>query len=169
MLKYTNWKDGCVRVYDGSAWITVTADGRVVDQNKPIPGFVCETFSKSKLAEAIETVKNLKKAPFESAYLRFNNLPASGCSKNFATGTMEKGTSCYSLTWDLVNGCYTISGNALEGAMISYILQRAPIYFIAGEEVGTGSDGEPLLKDPKILGNAQFDLDKNGYILKEEH
>ena len=37
MLKYTNWKDGCVRVYDGSAWITVTADGRVVDQNKPIP------------------------------------------------------------------------------------------------------------------------------------
>lgn len=103
--------------------------------------------------------------PFANAYLRFNDPPKSGRSKNFATGKIEDGVSCYSLTWDMINQCYKRTGSGLDGAMIAYAMQGAPVYFITGEECGTGSDGEPLLQNVKILAGAKFDRQKDGYII----
>ena len=164
MLEYKNWTNNHIRVYAGQAWAEFDYSGELLNQSKIIPGFVSETFPADLLAEAAETIKSLKPAPYASAYLRFNDLPAGGKSVNHATGREEKGISCYPLTWDLVSQSYKRTGGALDGAMIAYAIQGAPMYFIAGEECGTGSDGEPVIKNAKILSRAKYDREREGYI-----
>lgn len=113
-----------------------------------------------------ETIKSFVRAPFNcSVYIRFNDLPKGSKSKNFATGKLENGVSVYGARYDLISGEYKISGSGLEGAMIAYTIKGAPIYFVTGEEVGKGSDGEPLLENAKVLSRA-IATGEGGYVIK---
>ncbi|NLA52516.1 MAG: hypothetical protein GX860_10410 [Alcaligenaceae bacterium] len=117
--------------------------------------------------EISNTIKSLTLPPFTcDVYLRFNDIPKNGISKNWATGINEKGLSVYQLKYDLINGCYKITGKALQGALITYILKQSPIYFVTGEQIATGSDNEPLLSNVKILSKAKYSPEKEGYIIK---
>lgn len=80
-------------------------------------------------------------------YIRFGKIPAGGKSFNSMDRRFEAGISCYRLvrcgrTW------------LIDGAYGSYRMLRAsgrPLYEIAGTEIGTGADGEPLLADAHIV------------------
>lgn len=156
-----------IRVYDGLAWADFTTSGELIA--KSTSKFM-GVLSDAQIAKASETIKSFTIAPFtRTVYLRFNDLPESGQSKNHATGKAEAGVSCYALEWDLIAGAYKRCGSGLDGAEISYAIQGAPMYFIAGDECGTGSDGEPLLDNPVVLAGAKYDKDKNGYVVMQQN
>lgn len=54
-----------------------------------------------------------------------------------------------------MSGEYTTYG-ALAGAELSYLIQGANIYFITGDVVGQGADGEPVLTNVEVLGKAEL-------------
>jgi hypothetical protein len=110
-------------------------------------------------------IKSFASAPFDcDVYVRFNNLPKNGKSKNYATGCLERGISVYAARYDLVSGEYQLCGSGLAGALIAYTIKGAPVYFVSGMETGKGSDGEPLLKNVKILSRAKM-TDNGGYTI----
>lgn len=164
MLEYGQWLNNQIRVYDGLAWANFGKDGELISKSNSA---FCGILTDAQIVEAMETIKHFEPAPFAGdVYLRFNNLPECGKSKNYATGETENGVSCYALTWDLISGSYKRCGSGFDGAMIAYAIQGAPIYFITGIECGTGSDGEPLLSKPKVLADAQYDASKDGYVVR---
>lgn len=164
-LQYIAWDEDIIRVYQDLSWAHFDLDGNLIAEN--VKSFCMPGLTDEEKTEAIERIKSFKKAPYGvTGYIRFGNLPKSGKSKNYATGKLEKGVSCYNALWDLEKNAYVRTGNSLEGAAINYIIKGAPIYFITGEEVGTGSDGEPLLSNAQILAELIFDPDKKGYVLK---
>lgn len=79
-----------------------------------------------------------------SKFLRFGLPPKNGKSWNYRDNIPEIGVSCYRL----------ISGKAIlslsEVGTIAGGISDRPIYFISGEEIGSGSDGEPIVKIHKI-------------------
>ena len=165
MLKYTERPNGNIRVYceglSKMGWADFDMQGILIDTC--IENWMSH-FPHELDAEIAKTIKTFEPAPFDcDVYLRFNDIPKGGKSKNWATGKSEKGLSVYPLTYNLIKGCYNISGNVLQGAVIQYIIQQANIYFVTGKEVGTGSDNEPLLADVEILSQAQFNGD--GYVI----
>lgn len=88
----------------------------------------------------------------EPRYIRFTRPPRGGRSKTHMTGALgglEQGVSVYPgelIAPDLFRintGCLFDFG--LIG-LIARAAQDAPAFFVAGEEVGEGIDGEPLLR-----------------------
>lgn len=155
------WVDG---ERGNMSWAEFDRSGNLVSECKR-GDFLFPGLTDRDMAEARDAISHMLPAPYVDAYLRFNDLPEGGRSKNFATGQMEAGVSCYALRWDLINQCYKRTGGGLDGAMIAYGIQGSPMYLITGTECGTGSDGEPVLEGAKILANLKFDKDKDGYIL----
>lgn len=84
-------------------------------------------------------------------FIRFGDIPDNEMSKNFLTNENELGVSVYdcvihndkiglvfpNLTY---SSCVTLSG----------VLDR-PCYLVEGDKIGIGSDGEPLIKNIKII------------------
>lgn len=98
-------------------------------------------------------------------YVRFGcqegAFPPDGLSGNFITGEKEKGVSVYeALERD---GKYQILLPALDPFTVGTLGQcynvaqglwgqeNHPLYEISGILIGMGSDGEPLLKDCKVI------------------
>jgi hypothetical protein len=163
MSKFVIWDDN-IRFFDGLNWAEFDCDGSFIKEC-PDPGYRLTEEQKVKAAEQIKT---FGKAPFVgNVYLRFNNIPKNGKSKNWATGKHEAGLSVYELKYNPLKGAYCVTGEALEGALIQYIIEQAPIYFVAGDEITKGSDREPILASVKILSKARYDNDKEGYIVAD--
>lgn len=85
----------------------------------------------------------------EKCYIRFGDLPVN-TSRNYLTGEMEAGISVYEAIIDgdqvklvfpdlTYSACVSLSG----------VLERQA-FIVEGEQIGIGSDGEPLLRDCKI-------------------
>lgn len=146
------------------SWAEFDLNGNLVVECKR-GAFLFPGLTDNEMAEAREAIARMRPAPYAEVYLRFNDLPEGGKSKNYATGEREKGVSCYALRWDFIGQCYKRTGGGLDGAMIAYAIQGAPMYLISGIECGTGSDGEPVLNRAKILSNLKFDKDRDGYVL----
>jgi len=87
-------------------------------------------------------------------YVRYGDLPKGGRSVNHADGTAESGVSVY-------NGLYLpTTGEAIaipttnaEACGMLTISDR-PLYIVDGEEVGRGSDGEPVVRNARIVTRA---------------
>jgi len=160
-MKYTYGNGlvgGAFRVYASNlSWREYAADGGVVAQSPTIPGFTGEFPAEY---DHTDDCKRLRPAPYANVYIRFGELPKSGKSRNWATGQDEAGVSAYEARWDVISQCYVPYG-ALEGAEIAYRLQGAAAYLISGETNGRGSDGEPTVKDAKII--AELTPVENGY------
>ncbi len=85
----------------------------------------------------------------EPRYIRFGFLPKNGRSRHRGLWKAEKGVSSY--RGRLVSpGCFRIDTSGLidDGLAVLSLLCALdrPVFFLAGQEVGIGSDGEPLLK-----------------------
>jgi len=79
----------------------------------------------------------------EIRYIRFGKPPESGKSYNPRDNVTEEGVSVYKVRraekgWEIVGDSRTL-GTAASVA-------DRDIFFVKGEELGTGSDGEPILK-----------------------
>ena len=84
-------------------------------------------------------------------YVRFGEIPANGKSKNYLTGEYEKGVSVYeALERDEKISILLPNLTGSACVSLSEVLDR-PMFIVDGELCGTGSDGEPLLKNCKIV------------------
>ncbi len=87
-------------------------------------------------------------------YIRFGRIPE--MSRNRGTGKEEAGVSCYSVSHEQLEDnllVLDLAGESLDVAlqMIGYTLKRRECYEIAGDLVGYGSDGEPLLTNVSVI------------------
>lgn len=94
---------------------------------------------------------------YKPLYVRFKDIPKNGKSGIYVNGiklSEEEGVSCYNaiiigefiyiiMTHVPSITYYTLITEYNEGCI--------PLYIIDGEEIGIGVDGEPLLKNPKII------------------
>lgn len=89
----------------------------------------------------------------ETGYLRYGELPKNGRSRNYATGELEEGVSCFNARFSPDNKYYMIKTETpplqIDALVLSIKCDKA--YRLWGDRVGTGSDGEPLLKVKKKL------------------
>ncbi len=85
----------------------------------------------------------------EPQYVRFGDTPPKGRSVHFSTGEMHAGVSCYrglflqEALFRIDTGGLTMQGLA---SLITLAACDWPAFFVEGEEVGTGPDGEPLVR-----------------------
>lgn len=77
-------------------------------------------------------------------YIRFGNIPRAGYSVNHRDNVSEAGVSVYA-AWEMADGSYTIDMDGVDAAFLLFNPGRAA-YEMAGELVGVGADGEPLLE-----------------------
>lgn len=79
-------------------------------------------------------------------YVRFGTLPEGGHSRNDETGELEAGVSVYRAAWQSSDHDVLSVKLCSDGDVIQLrTLENRPIYLVDGEEIGVGSDGEPLL------------------------
>ena len=128
----------------------------VIDRG--VDGYNCPwiTISHPETAAALEAAiarSNAKWAKATPCYVRYGKLPRGGKSRNHATGEFESGVSVF-------RGEVLPSGearalpdnNVLAASMVS--LRDRDLYVVSGVEIGTGSDGEPVLKNCKIIAKS---------------
>ena len=96
---------------------------------------------------AIDAAKAETQAKFagsERGYIRFGNLPEGGKSRNHRDNTLEAGVSCFEAEIATSGDFRLLLTPVLE---VSYLtVADRPAYRLYGERVGTGADGEPLLR-----------------------
>lgn len=95
-------------------------------------------------------------AKAKPCYVRYGKLPPDGRSRNHADGSLEAGVSVY-------RGERLPSGEAraipstnaeMWGALRLQLTDRE-LYIVTGDEIGVGSDGEPLLCNARIWRKAR--------------
>ncbi len=82
-------------------------------------------------------------------YVRFGRPRKSGRSFNHHKGRPEAGLSCYR-GWMAKDDLFIIDASELNEevgipSIFPLLAAERPAYFVAGEEVGRGNDGEPLV------------------------
>lgn len=94
-------------------------------------------------------------APSQKQYIRFGEIPPDGKSKirrradNSIIGE-EKGISVF----EYIEGRGIVVPHNQQARDDFLLLMNSidkPQYIVIGEEIGVGSDGEPLLRDVKII------------------
>lgn len=93
----------------------------------------------------------------KNVYLRYGKIPESGKSKNYTDNIDELGVSVF-LGQILENGEARIitNHNFQVGTLLVGGIRNRPLYIIEGDEVGTGSDGEPVLVNAKAFPVKQY-------------
>lgn len=99
-------------------------------------------------------------------YIRFGSPPRNARSRNHATGEFEAGLSCYRAIYNPISGMWmfaeqaTLPTAAIRGALGGY----DNALLLAGEEVGVGSDGEPLIANARVLGELTYCRERGGFV-----
>ena len=100
-------------------------------------------------------------------YLRFGDIPTSGLSNIWLRDEIigqELGVSVYDAAL-MTDGWHVILPKPITHKVINtlygLLAQKKPVYILSGEEVGIGTDGEPLLKNPQTLLEITEDFWKN--------
>lgn len=84
-------------------------------------------------------------------YLRSGDLPRGGRSRNYATGELEHGVSVYDMT-DHNAPKTPPEGEWADDDLRDRLKSDEPWHVVTGKEAGVGGDGEPVIRDPKIVG-----------------
>lgn len=101
---------------------------------------------------------------FGPRYIRFGRLPRGSRSKNHATGQLEKGVSCYEANYNHATKAWELAGYGLGAAAIKGALGGYDsVWLLEGEEVGRGSDDEPVIAQIKTVARLQYDRTAGGY------
>ena len=128
----------------------------VIDRG--VDGYNCPwiTISHPETAAALESAVAAADAKWSKAapcYVRYGKLPRGGKSRNYATGELERGVSVFRGEVLPSGEARALPGtNVLAASMVS--LWDRDLYVVSGVEIGTGSDGEPVLKNCKIIAKS---------------
>lgn len=107
-------------------------------------------------------------------YLRFGDIPTSGLSNIWLRDEIigqELGVSVYDAVL-MTDGWHVILPKPMTREVLhtlyGLIAEKRSVYILSGEEIGIGTDGEPLLKDPQILSEITEDFWKkrNKYFIR---
>ena len=89
-------------------------------------------------------------ADAERGYIRYGELPKGGRSYNYRDNRYEAGVSCIPAEFASDGSWRPIHNAATKIDQLAYEAKGVQVYRVWGTEVGTGSDGEPLLKVDRI-------------------
>lgn len=154
-----------------SEWAEYALDGTLLRTGQD--DFTRPTEPEAMAAAAAEYASRLRQAktdypwlgrlPAHPLYVRFGQPPKSGRSKNYVTGRYEAGVSAYRAEIDRADAVIRFAPDAvLPGTLIGYA-GRKPAYLLIGEEVGRGSDGEPLLRRVRVVASLKYRPDADGF------
>jgi|CXWL01.1.fsa_nt_gi hypothetical protein len=143
--------DGNAAASQGSAFFD--KQGALVKiSNSGQPGFVPD---QNALDAAQTKARHLASRGLEQyqkvVYIRYGDLPKAGHSTDYSTGKKEKGISVYEAELDPATDHIAFKGDALPAAIIQKTATGVPSYLVTGKRVGTGADGEPVLKNVQIV------------------
>lgn len=98
-------------------------------------------------------------------YIRWGALPRGGRSRNYVSGEMEAGVSAYEAEWNPATDCIEfVEDGTMGGTAFGYVMSgRTDIYLLTGDEVGRGSDDEPVLRDALVIGALRYDCEARGF------
>ena len=135
--------------YHDESHATFDLSGNLIHASKSGSSTLREPTEKE-LEEARKVIMNALNNNYrlEKFYVRFGDLPKDGKSTNHLTGKKEKGVSVIEAKQNLFTGEIEL---VPYGSPTFMWVQNRPMYEVTGEYVGKGSDGEPLLKNAKIL------------------
>lgn len=99
--------------------------------------------------DAAQAAASAKFADAERGYIRFGSLPKGGKSRNHRDNTLEAGISCFDAEIAASGAFRLLLTPVLEASYLT--VADRPAYRLYGERVGTGADGEPLLRVDKAV------------------
>lgn len=115
--------------------------------NRPVIN--CVHIETQAAIDATKAEASAKFAGAERGYIRFGSLPKGGKSRNHRDNTLEAGISCFDAEIAASGAFRLLLTPVLE---VSYLtVADRPAYRLYGERVGTGADGEPLLRVDKAV------------------
>ena len=99
-------------------------------------------------------------------YIRYGDIPQGGRSKNYATGQWENGISVYAAKYDIETGAIVFDDEAgvHNPGTLAYLMDDRTPHLVTGQEIGTGSDGEMLLRKVRIVTDLHYDEEKKGFV-----
>jgi hypothetical protein len=106
----------------------------------------------------------------QDIYVRFGDIPDDERSWNATDDCYEDGVSVYAAQIESVpaesdaNGMFVPVGS--KTLQILMLAQR-DTYLVTGDRVGTGVDGEPLLRDVEIVGEVERGDEASAWVLAE--
>lgn len=109
-----------------------------------LPVIICVHRETQALIDGAKAAADQKFASSSKGFIRFGRVPENGRSKNHRDGTLEAGVSCFEAEFAEDGSYRLLLTPVLE---VSYLTVRdRQAYRLYGEEIGTGADGEPLLR-----------------------
>lgn len=120
-------------------------------------------------AAIVALFANRRELPDE-IFVRWNLPPRRGRSRNYLTGDLEAGVSCYRARYNETTRLIELDDDDPVDirTALGYIPLRLPCYLITGREVGRGGDNEPLLRRVKILGDLRYDTTRGGFAFDQQ-
>lgn len=100
------------------------------------------------LLEARKAKSDSKFAGAERGYVRFGACPKSGKSRNARGNCDESGVSVFEA--EFAGNAFRVLADSTLEATLNLVRDR-PAYRVYGECVGTGADGEPVIKVSKSI------------------
>lgn len=91
---------------------------------------------------------------WKEGFVRVGKCPAGGKSYNYRDGKYEDGVSVYRAWFSAEGGLRVIDLRGVDVASAMFVWAEKDekgVYQVLGQEVGCGSDGEPVLKKQKQI------------------
>lgn len=107
----------------------------------------------------------------QDIYIRFGDLPDNERSYNSTQDQLEDGVSVYGAELESVppeSGTAGMFVPVGPTRLQIILLAQRDTYLVTGERVGTGADGEPLLRDIEVLAELVRGDAANGWIISSE-
>jgi len=106
-------------------------------------------------------------------YIRFGNTPEGERSYDNRNDRLEDGVSVYACERDAtdedapegVDEAYYLAGTMLQTV---FSLMHRDTYLVTGEQVGTGADGEPVIRDVEVVANLRTPEGVGGWIVDDD-
>lgn len=134
----TSVDDICAKMAQNGWDCTVSKDG----YNRP--KIHCIHRETQAAIDAIKLDQDKKFKDAERGYIRFGKLPNCGKSRNHRDNTLERGVSCFEAEFS-ADGSYRLLLTPVLQVTYLTVFER-DAYRLYGECVGSGADGEPVLR-----------------------
>jgi len=117
--------------------------------------------SRDHIAHGIQLgkVEHIPSGGERDTYIRFGEIPDGEQSYDGSSDEYEDGVSVYGE--EFVGGVHVPTEGQVLGALL--LLQR-DAYLVSGRRVGTGADGEPLIRDVEIEQELTLPADERGFV-----
>lgn len=110
-------------------------------------------------------------APSDDVYVRFGDIPEDERSYNSTDDCYEDGVSVYAAEISSVPAASDAAGMFVpvgSKTLQIMLLAQRDTYLVTGDEVGTGVDGEPLLRDVETVAELERGAEASGWVIAED-